>query len=75
VQNLDEGEMLKITTRLHRINLILKLLADQFGILETMSPIDFMDFRGSLQSASGFQSVQFRLLENKLGIKEVCVPC
>lgn len=63
--------MLKITTRLNRINLIMKLLVDQFAILETMSPLDFMDFRSALQSASGFQSIQFRLLENKLGIKEV----
>jgi len=68
-EKLDEGEMLKITTRLHRINLIMKLLVDQFAILETMSPLDFMDFRGALQSSSGFQSIQFRLLENKLGVK------
>ena len=34
-----------------------------------MTPLDFMDFRDFLSSASGFQSLQFRLLENKLGIK------
>lgn len=34
-----------------------------------MTPLDFMDFRGHLQPASGFQSLQFRLLENKLGVK------
>ena len=38
-------------------------------ILETMAPLDFMDFRDYLSSASGFQSLQFRLLENKLGLK------
>lgn len=38
-------------------------------ILETMTPLDFMDFRGYLCPASGFQSLQFRLLENKLGVK------
>ena len=37
--------------------------------METMTPLDFMDFRDFLSSASGFQSLQFRLLENKLGIK------
>ena len=44
---------------------------DQFQvlILETMTPLDFMDFRDYLSSASGFQSLQFRLLENKLGLK------
>lgn len=39
-------------------------------ILETMTPLDFMEFRGYLCPASGFQSLQFRLLENKLGIKQ-----
>ena len=40
-------------------------------ILETMTPLDFMDFRNYLSPASGFQSLQFRLLENKLGITQV----
>lgn len=40
-------------------------------ILETMTPLDFMDFRNYLSPASGFQSLQFRLLENKLGVKQV----
>lgn len=39
-------------------------------ILETMTPLDFMEFRGYLCPASGFQSLQFRLLENKLGLKQ-----
>jgi tryptophan 2,3-dioxygenase len=33
-----------------------------------MSPIDFLDFRDFLYPASGFQSVQFRLVENRLGL-------
>lgn len=36
-----------------------------------MTPLDFMDFRGYLMPASGFQSLQFRLIENKLGLKTV----
>lgn len=42
---------------------------DQVPILETMTPLDFMDFRDYLSPASGFQSMQFRLIENKLGVK------
>lgn len=42
---------------------------DQVTILETMTPLDFMQFRNYLSPASGFQSVQFRLIENKLGVK------
>lgn len=42
---------------------------DQVPILETMTPLDFMEFRNYLSTASGFQSLQFRMIENKLGIK------
>ncbi|XP_041939752.1 tryptophan 2,3-dioxygenase A-like [Alosa sapidissima] len=60
--------MLKVTTRTQRIITIFKLLVDQFAILETMSAMDFFDFREYLSPASGFQSLQFRLLENKFGV-------
>ncbi|XP_030750788.1 tryptophan 2,3-dioxygenase [Sitophilus oryzae] len=66
---LEETETLEILKRLNRIVLILKVLVDQVMILETMTPLDFMDFRNYLKPASGFQSLQFRLLENKLGVK------
>eukprot|EP00483_Globobulimina_turgida_P001080 UN01082 len=33
-----------------------------------MTPMNYLDFRKYLKPASGFQSVQFRLLENKLGL-------
>ena len=55
---------------MNRIVAIWKLLVDQIFILETMAPSDFMDFRGNLAPASGFQSLQFRIMENKLGIKQ-----
>lgn len=67
---LDEGKTLIIINRLNRVVLILKLLTDQFQILETMTPLDFLEFREHLATASGFQSLQFRLLENRLGLKE-----
>ncbi|XP_050295282.1 tryptophan 2,3-dioxygenase [Anthonomus grandis grandis] len=66
---LEETQTLEILKRLNRIVLILKVLVDQVMILETMTPLDFMDFRSYLRPASGFQSLQFRLLENKLGVK------
>ncbi|XP_059484534.1 tryptophan 2,3-dioxygenase [Neocloeon triangulifer] len=68
-EDLAETGTLEVLKRLNRIVLILKLLVDQVMILETMTPLDFMDFRSFLSPASGFQSLQFRLLENKLGIK------
>eukprot|EP01132_Coremiostelium_polycephalum_P002668 gene2668-3311_t len=57
-----------IVNRLRRITEIQKVLVDQIGILETMTPMDFLEFRNYLVPASGFQSVQFRLIENKLGV-------
>ncbi|XP_075716429.1 tryptophan 2,3-dioxygenase isoform X2 [Rhinoderma darwinii] len=66
----DERNMLKVVTRIQRISMILKLLVEQFSVLETMTPMDFFDFREYLSPASGFQSLQFRLLENKIGVPE-----
>ena len=57
-----------VVARLDRIIEIQKLLIDQVGILETMTPMDFLEFRDLLTPASGFQSLQFRQIENKLGI-------
>lgn len=63
-----EREMGRLVARLERIVAIQRLLFDQLEILETMTPLDFLDFRDLLVPASGFQSVQFRLIENKLGV-------
>ncbi|KJH53081.1 tryptophan 2,3-dioxygenase [Dictyocaulus viviparus] len=65
----DETKTLRIVSGLDRTVRILKLLVDQITILDTMSPLDFVDFRKYLTPASGFQSLQFRLLENKMGIR------
>lgn len=55
--------------RLNRVVLILRHILGQIDILETMTPMDFLDFREYLYPASGFQSFQFRLIETKLGLK------
>ncbi|WP_444998514.1 tryptophan 2,3-dioxygenase family protein [Aliikangiella sp. IMCC44359] len=59
----------RIIQRLTRINEIQKLLNQQIGILETMTPLDFLDFRDYLVPASGFQSIQFKEIEILLGLK------
>jgi len=66
----DDRCILVVVSRIQRINMIWKLLNDQIHILETMAPTDFIDFRGYLSTASGFQSLQFRVFENKLGLAE-----
>jgi len=66
----DNAPSLQIAVhRTNRIVEIWKLLVSQVDVLETMTPMDFLDFRDLLTPASGFQSVQFRALETKLGLK------
>lgn len=66
----DNSEAMQVAShRLERIVEIWKLLVAQVKVLETMTPMDFLDFRDLLTPASGFQSFQFRLLETKLGLK------
>ena len=65
---LEDEYLGRIVHGLDRINEILKLLIQQLEVLETMTPLDFLDFRDYLFPASGFQSVQFRLIEIRLGL-------
>ncbi len=66
---INESHVGTAVSRLDRIIEIQKILIDQIRVLETMTPMDFLDFRDFLIPASGFQSVQFRLIENKLGLQ------
>ncbi len=61
-------ELSRAVARLRRITTIQPLLQAQLEVLETMTPLDFLDFRDALVPASGFQSTQFRLIENRLGV-------
>ena len=54
--------------RLKRVANILDLAVIQMSVLETMTPLDFLDFRELLRPASGFQSVQFKIIEATLGL-------
>lgn len=66
---IDETEMGKASARLERIIAILKQILGQIDVLETMTPLDFLDFRDMLYPASGFQSFQWRVIETKLGLR------
>jgi tryptophan 2,3-dioxygenase len=67
--NDNSPELQTVVHRLGRSATILKVLVHQIDIMETMNPMDFLDFRDMLRPASGFQSVQFKLLESRLGLK------
>ncbi len=67
--NDNSPELQTVVHRMNRMVVILRVLIHQIDILETMTPMDFLDFRDMLRPASGFQSWQFKLLEAKLGLK------
>jgi tryptophan 2,3-dioxygenase len=66
----DDEAMARIVHALARVHEIIKLLVAQLDVLETMTPADFLDFRDYLFPASGFQSLQFRLIETRLGLPQ-----
>lgn len=68
--SVDERSVGVAVARLERVVEIQKVLLDQLRVLETMTPLDFLEFRDLLVPASGFQSVQFRLIENRLGLRQ-----
>ena len=68
-ERMGEERMGFVVARLERVVEIQRILVSQLDILETMTPLDFLDFRDYLVPASGFQSVQFRLLESLLGLR------
>ena len=67
--NDNSAALQTVSRHFTRIVEIWKLLVNQIDILDTMTPMDFLDFRDLLTPASGFQSYQFRILETKLGLK------
>jgi len=57
----------KATARISRIQ---RQLVEAWDVLTTMTPHDYLAFRASLGSSSGFQSWQYRLLEIRMGARE-----
>lgn len=66
---LSAGDLFGAIARFKRLRTVMKTLVGQLDILETMSPLSFLAFRDRLETASGFQSAQFRAVEFVLGYK------
>lgn len=66
---ISDSQMGALVARLERVVSIQQFINGQIDILETMTPLDFLDFRDFLYPASGFQSYQWRLIETKLGLR------
>ncbi|WP_448210936.1 tryptophan 2,3-dioxygenase family protein [Colwellia sp. MEBiC06753] len=67
--NVKDQQLTLVVHRLKRVIKIQALLNQQIEIMETMTPQDFLSFRNYLVPASGFQSIQFKILEISLGLK------
>ena len=55
---------------LARVGRIQSVMTLSWEVLSTLTPVDYLAFRDVLGTSSGFQSVQFRELEFRLGIKD-----
>jgi tryptophan 2,3-dioxygenase len=67
-RGIKEKEIGVIVLKLNRIIEILKLLIAQIRVMESLTPLDFLDFREVLKPASGYDSLQFHMLEVKFGL-------
>lgn len=69
-QHVDEAAIPVVTHHLRRVTTILRLAVQQFEVMETLTPQDFLNFRDKLVPSSGFQSFQMRELEILMGLEE-----
>lgn len=68
-RDLSANDLFGAIGTLKRVRTIMKTLVGQLDVLETMTPLSFASFRDRLDTASGFQSVQFREMEFAYGYK------
>jgi tryptophan 2,3-dioxygenase len=67
-EHIAEASIPQVVHHLERVSEIFRLLADQWKVMETLSPQDFLAFRDRLGTSSGFESWQMRELEVLLGL-------
>lgn len=67
--HVEESDIPKVVGHLDRVTEICRLMANQWKVMETLSPQDFLVFRDKLGTASGFESWQMRELEFLMGLK------
>ena len=68
----DYVEETKLPQAVHHMERVIetfKLMSQQWRVMETLEPQDFLNFRDELGTASGFESFQMRELESLMGSK------
>jgi tryptophan 2,3-dioxygenase len=67
------GRLFEALATFKRTRTVMKTMVEQIDIVETLTPMSFSSFRARLETASGFQSAQFRELEFQLGFKRAAL--
>ena len=70
-EHVPEAQIPKAVEHLGRVTEIFRLLANQWKVMETLTPQGFLAFRDGLGTASGFESYQMREMEILLGLEHV----
>jgi len=69
-RDVSELQLVRAHHYLARVNVVWGIMVQQIHVMETMRPVDFLAFRDALAPASGFQSLQLRLIETLAGLTE-----
>jgi tryptophan 2,3-dioxygenase len=69
-RDVAELQLIRAHHYMVRANAVWGIMVQQIHVIETMRPVDFLGFRNSLTPASGFQSLQLRLIETLAGLTE-----
>ncbi len=70
IELLSRNELLEAVRLITRISRIVRIMGDEVELLETMPPQQFQHFRHVLETASGFESYQFREVEMASGLSD-----
>jgi tryptophan 2,3-dioxygenase len=70
---LQRDELAPMQKILARVKQVQRQLFEQWAVLETLTPSEYLQFRHILGPASGFQSLQYRLVEFLLGNKNAAM--
>ncbi|MDQ8758008.1 tryptophan 2,3-dioxygenase family protein [Sphingosinicella sp. LHD-64] len=70
VELVRADKLIEVHKNLSRVSRIQSVMTLSWDVLATLTPTDYLTFRGVLGSSSGFQSAQFREVEYRLGLKD-----
>jgi tryptophan 2,3-dioxygenase len=73
MHHLAEDDLRLALKNLARVKHVQRTLIEQWSVLATLTPSEYLEFRGALASSSGFQSHQYRAVEFALGNKNAAM--